>query len=81
MKLLKLQAEWCGPCKNLTQWMQNINLPYEVSVVDIDDNPNAAAEYGIRGIPAVVLVNEDNSVVKSATGFEPSRTLLQELVA
>lgn len=80
MKLLKLQATWCGPCKNLGQWMETITLPYEVEEIDIDEDTNAASKYGVRGIPAIVLVDDKEEKVEAAVGFDPAKEMLQKLV-
>src|SRR6476646_7105819 len=50
-------AEWCGPCRALTPVLErevaNRNDAVELAKIDVDANPALAAEYGVRGIPAV----------------------------
>jgi putative thioredoxin len=48
-------AEWCGPCKALTPVLEAATSERNVrfAKVDVDASPNLAAEFGIRGIPAV----------------------------
>lgn len=64
MKLLKFYADWCAPCKMLTQAMEGMELPFEVEEVNIDENPSMALQYGIRGIPTVVLLNDQNEEIE-----------------
>jgi putative thioredoxin len=48
-------AEWCGPCKALTPVLEAATADRDVRFVkvDVDANPKLAAEFGVRGIPAV----------------------------
>lgn len=69
MKLLKFQAGWCGPCKMVTEVMKGMEFPYEVEVIDIDDNGEKASEYGIRGIPTLLLLDDDNKVIATHVGM------------
>ncbi len=48
-------ADWCGPCKQLGPMLEEAALERGVTLakVDVDANQGVAAEYGIRGIPAV----------------------------
>lgn len=64
MKVLKFSASWCGPCKMLSMTIAGIKdeIPYPVEEIDIDENTELAQKYGIRGVPTLVLVNEDKEV-------------------
>lgn len=67
-KILKFHAEWCSPCKALALTLEGLTLPYEVVSVDIDEEPDLAVKYGVRGIPTLVLVNEEGNVVDRLVG-------------
>ncbi len=64
-------AEWCGPCKAIGPALEELSDEYGTSVkiakVDVDRNPNAAAELGVRNIPSLFLFR-DGEVVSSKTG-------------
>lgn len=64
MKILKFSASWCGPCKMLSMTMAGIKdqIPYPVEEIDIDENTELAQKYSIRGVPTLVLVNDDKEV-------------------
>ena len=66
-RVLRFTASWCGPCKALAMNLENSNLTMPIEVVDIDIHPDVAAEYGIRGVPTLVMLNE-NIEVKRLVG-------------
>ena len=57
--LVDFWAEWCGPCRMIAPALEEISreLSDQVTVVklNIDDNPDAPARYGVRGIPTMIL--------------------------
>ncbi|MEP7005997.1 MAG: thioredoxin [Sphingomonas bacterium] len=57
--LVDFWAEWCGPCKQIGPSLEEISdeLGEQVTIakINIDDNPDAPARYGVRGIPTMIL--------------------------
>ncbi|NBP03104.1 MAG: thioredoxin [Proteobacteria bacterium] len=66
-KVLKFSASWCGPCKMLTRTLQNIITEIEIEEVDVDQNRELAQQYRIRGVPTLVML-EDDVEIKRNTG-------------
>lgn len=57
--LVDYWAEWCGPCKMIAPVLEDISKDYagrlKVAKLNIDENPDTGAIYGIRGIPTLML--------------------------
>jgi thioredoxin 1 len=57
--LVDFWAEWCGPCRMIAPALEELSeeLGDRVTIakLNIDDNPDAPAKYGVRGIPTMIL--------------------------
>lgn len=62
--LVDYWAEWCGPCKMIAPILDDVAQEYagrlKVAKVNIDDNPDTPARFGIRGIPTLMLFKGGN---------------------
>ena len=50
-------AEWCGPCKQIAPALEEISDAHDgvtIAKVNIDENPDLAAQYGVRSIPTLI---------------------------
>ncbi len=81
MKLLKFYAEWCQPCKMLSQIIKNagdkITIPVED--VDIDNNLMLSVDYKVRSVPTIVLLDDDGKEIKREVGMMNEQKLLDFL--
>jgi thioredoxin 1 len=57
--LVDYWAEWCGPCRSITPLLEEAAKGYEgrlqICKVNVDDNRETPAKYGIRGIPTLMI--------------------------
>ena len=61
-KILKFQASWCGPCKMLSKTFSQVQTEVEIEEIDVDANPTLTADYKIRGVPTVIMLDGENEV-------------------
>lgn len=81
MKVLKFYADWCGPCKALSQVIKGAGDKVTVPIedVDIDNNIMMAQTFNIRGVPALVLVDDKENEIRRKTGMMTEAQLLEFL--
>lgn len=72
--LIDFWAEWCSPCKMIAPLVDQIAEKYEgklrVGKVDADENQNLLMQYGIMGIPTL-MVFKGGQVAERIVGFMP----------
>ncbi|UJQ93317.1 thioredoxin [Mariluticola halotolerans] len=60
--LVDFWAEWCGPCKAIAPVLEELSgeLAGKVKIVklNVDENPNITAQYGVRSIPTMILFKD-----------------------
>lgn len=80
--LVDFWAEWCMPCRMLGPVIDEVAGHFEgkvkVAKVNVDTDKGLAAEYGIRGIPTV-LVFKNGEVVDRMVGVQPKQEIEKRL--
>ena len=75
-------ATWCGPCRMVVPAIAKIAEEYEgkvkVGKINVDDEPQLAAQFGITSIPTLILM-ENGQVVKQTLGYRPKADILKFL--
>ena len=77
--LLDFYADWCGPCKMLSPILHELaeekSGALKVGKVNVDEQPDLAAEFGVMSIPTL-LVFRDGRLVNQAVGARPKAGVL-----
>lgn len=71
-------ADWCAPCKQLEPVIEDLANDYQGDVafgkLNVDENQETAAQYGIRSIPTLLFF-KDGELVDQVTGAMPKKVL------
>ena len=82
--LVDFWAPWCGPCKQLAPTLEELSEELKgkaiIAKVNVDDYPDLAAKYNVRGIPTMVLF-KNGEVVDTKVGALPKSSLLDWIEA
>jgi thioredoxin 1 len=82
--LVDFWAEWCGPCKMIGPVVEELAKDYEgkavVAKLNVDENPEVTARFGVRSIPTL-LVFKGGQIVDKQVGAVPKSVLAQKLAA
>jgi len=82
--LIDFWAEWCTPCKMIEPHVVALAGEMEgklrVGRLDVDSNPNIMMEYGVMGIPTLILY-KGGQPVERLTGYMPKDRIVSKLEA
>ena len=79
--LLDFWASWCGPCRMLSPVVDEVaeeRTDVKVGKVNVDEQPELAAQFGVMSIPTLVVI-KNGKVVNQAVGARPKAQILAML--
>ena len=80
--LVDFWATWCGPCRMIAPFIEEIAKEYEgkikVGKINVDDEGELAVKFGIMSIPTVMVI-KDGNVVSTAVGYRSKEQLVELL--
>lgn len=83
-KVIDVFGTWCGPCRAYKPTFEKVSKmdefgDIEFQEIDVDENEDLAVEYGIRGVPATIFLNNKGEVVGRLTGLQTEQTLVEKI--
>jgi thioredoxin-related protein len=65
----------------LSAQMEGLTFPCEVEIVDIDDNFEMSAEHNVRGVPTMILLDDNGNEIKRVAGTQTKTQLMENFGA
>ena len=65
-QIIYFYGTFCNPCKSFRPTIESISREIPVRFVDVDAEPQLVAEYGIRNVPTIVIVQNGQTVNKAS---------------
>lgn len=82
--VLKISASWCGPCKvlqgileDIEKSVDNVNF-VEVDVDEVDDD-FILEKFDVRGVPVLIVFDENGEVLSKTVGLQTKEQVLERL--
>jgi thioredoxin 1 len=64
-EILYFSAPWCGPCRNFKPIMERVGQELSVRFINVDENPQLAAQYNVRSVPMLVFLKNGQEADKT----------------
>ena len=83
--LVDFWAPWCGPCKIMGPIIEEVakelaGKPVKIGKMNVDDNPETPAKYGIMSIPTIIIF-KNGEPVEQMVGVQAKEKLIEKLTA
>jgi thioredoxin 1 len=77
--LVDFWATWCGPCRSISLMIEELAKEFtgrvKVTKLNVDENPATPSQYGVRGIPTLILF-KDGKIFDQIVGAVPKSRLI-----
>lgn len=78
IKILDFYAEWCGPCKTMSPILDQIEDELDDVIIekyDVEENEEIVEDYGIRSVPTLVFIKDDEIASKHVGSLSKEKLL------
>ena len=75
-KIIYFTASWCGPCKALGPIMDSLQGQINFDKIDVDTNTELSAQYGVRGVPLLILL-KNGKEINRLVGVQSKENILK----
>jgi thioredoxin 1 len=80
--LVDFWAPWCAPCRTIAPVVEELSREYDgklkVVKMNVDDNPKTPSQYGVRGIPTLLVI-QGGQVKEQLVGAQPKAKLVSAI--
>ena len=83
-EVIKFSASWCGPCKAYRPIFEKVSkndnfkgIKFTEMDIESDEAAPLVEKYGIKGVPATMIVDEDREPIKQVLGPIPETNLIE----
>ena len=78
-RVLKFYADWCQPCKMLSRVIEDVKDQIEIPIedVNIDENLFMAQHLNVRGVPTLVIVDDEDKEISRKSGYMNEQDFLK----
>lgn len=78
VKIYKVGAEWCGPCRMLKQELKDFTL-IPIIEIDADENEAFCEKHNIKNIPVLLFCDADDNVMARHVGFISKKEVIEKI--
>ena len=75
-KILYFTAAWCGPCQTLGPIIDSLQGQINFDKIDVDTNTELSAQYGVRGVPLLILL-KNGKEINRLVGVQSKENILK----
>jgi thioredoxin-like negative regulator of GroEL len=82
MKTLLFTSPTCGPCKQLKTDLEAEGILSDITLVDVsyETSTSLVSFYGVRSVPTLVILDDDEEIIKVRVGYTGSLTDIKEII-
>ena len=77
MRLFKIGANWCGPCRALDKLLEDNNIKYEHIDIDTPNGEGLSIKFNVTSIPTLVITDDEENVLRNRIGIPTLEKLME----